>query len=149
MSDILIGVIVFGLVFGAAIFGMFLGRESASSRAEGERARQSRNRVNFNQKSEVRHLTSNIGCLDSQSTNYDSRNDLRFADHVQHPIQKQGRPVPNRYRRKTKVDLQNQFIGAACNIKRWLRWLARQIKGKAPENSPPRGCGGLELAFCG
>ena len=42
MSDILIGVIVFGLVF-----GMF---------------------------------------LDSQSTNYDSRNDLRFADHVQHPV---------------------------------------------------------------
>ena len=28
MSDILIGVIVFGLVFGAAIFGMFLGRNS-------------------------------------------------------------------------------------------------------------------------
>jgi len=54
-----------------------------------------------------------------------------------------------RYRGKAKVDLQNQFIGAACNIKRWLRWLARQIKGKAPENSPPRGCGGLELAFCG
>ena len=26
MSDILIGVIVFGLVFSAAIFGMFLGR---------------------------------------------------------------------------------------------------------------------------
>ena len=26
MSDILIGVTVFGLVFGAAIFGMFLGR---------------------------------------------------------------------------------------------------------------------------
>src|SRR6266702_4271864 len=54
-----------------------------------------------------------------------------------------------RYRGKAKVDLQNQFIGAACNIKRWLRWLARQIKAKAPENSPPRGCGGLELAFCG
>jgi transposase len=54
-----------------------------------------------------------------------------------------------RYRGKAKVDLQNQFIGAACNIKRWLRWLARQIKEKAPENSPPRGCGGLELAFCG
>jgi len=34
--------------------------------------------------------------LDSQSTNYDSRNDLRFARHVQHPVQKQGRPVPNR-----------------------------------------------------
>jgi len=42
MSDILIGVIVFGLVFGAAIFGMFL--------------------------------------------DYDSRNDLRFAHHVQHPV---------------------------------------------------------------
>jgi hypothetical protein len=26
MSDLLIGVIVFGLVFGAAIFGMFLGK---------------------------------------------------------------------------------------------------------------------------
>ena len=26
MSDILIGAVVFGLVFGAAIFGMFLGR---------------------------------------------------------------------------------------------------------------------------
>ena len=26
MSDILIGVIVFGFVFGAAVFGMFLGR---------------------------------------------------------------------------------------------------------------------------
>ena len=25
--------------------------------------------------------------LDSQSTNYDSRNDLRFAHHVQHPVQ--------------------------------------------------------------
>jgi hypothetical protein len=33
--------------------------------------------------------------LDSQSTNYDSRNDLRFAHHVQHPVQKQGRPVSN------------------------------------------------------
>ena len=43
-----------------------------------------------------------------------------------------------RYRGKAKVDLQNQFIGAACNIKRWLRWLARQMKGKAPENSPPK-----------
>jgi hypothetical protein len=31
--------------------------------------------------------------LDSQSTNYDSRNDLRFAHYVQHPVQKQGRPV--------------------------------------------------------
>ena len=39
---------------------------------------------------------------------------------------------------RAKVDLQNQFIGAACNIKRWLRWLARQIKGKAPDNSLKR-----------
>jgi hypothetical protein len=57
MSDILIGVIVFGLVFSAAIFGMF---------------------------------------LDSQSTNCVSHNDLRFAHHVQHPAQEQGRPVPKR-----------------------------------------------------
>ena len=34
--------------------------------------------------------------LDSQSTNYDSRNDLRFTHHIRHPVQKQGRPVPNR-----------------------------------------------------
>src|SRR6266513_5881401 len=34
--------------------------------------------------------------LDSQSTNYVSRNDLRFAHHLQHPVQKQGRPVPKR-----------------------------------------------------
>jgi len=26
--------------------------------------------------------------LDSQSTNYDPRNELRFAHHVQHPVQK-------------------------------------------------------------
>jgi len=56
MSDILFGVIVFGLVFGAAIFGMF---------------------------------------LDSQSTNYDSPNDLRFAHHLRPPVQKQERLVPN------------------------------------------------------
>ena len=54
-----------------------------------------------------------------------------------------------RYRGKAKVDLQNQFIGAACNIKRWLRLLAWQIKEKTPEHSPPTGGGGMELAFCG
>jgi len=32
--------------------------------------------------------SSNIGCNDS-------RNNLRFAHHLQHPVQKQGRPVPN------------------------------------------------------
>jgi len=31
-----------------------------------------------------------------------------------------------RYRGEAKVDLQNQFIGAACNVKRWLRLLAQQ-----------------------
>lgn len=54
-----------------------------------------------------------------------------------------------RYRGKAKVDLAHQFIGAACNIKRWLRLLAREIQEKAPENSPPSGGGGVELAFCG
>jgi len=53
-----------------------------------------------------------------------------------------------RYRGKAKVDLAHQFIGAACNIKRWLRLLAREIQEKAPENSPPSGGGGVELAFC-
>jgi transposase len=32
-----------------------------------------------------------------------------------------------RYRGRKKLDLQNQLIGAACNIKRWLRLLAWQI----------------------
>lgn len=52
-----------------------------------------------------------------------------------------------RYRGKAKVDLQNQFIGAACNVKRWLRLLARKMQEKAPPTSPPTACGGLELAF--
>lgn len=52
-----------------------------------------------------------------------------------------------RYRGKSKVDLQNQFIGAACNIKRWLRLLAKQIKEKGPQNSPPTGWARVELAF--
>jgi hypothetical protein len=32
----------------------------------------------------------------------------------------------SRYAGKAKVDLQNQFVGAACNVKRWLRLLAQQ-----------------------
>ena len=33
-----------------------------------------------------------------------------------------------RYRGLNKVRLQNYFIGAACNVKRWLRLLAWQIQ---------------------
>ena len=33
-----------------------------------------------------------------------------------------------RYRGKDKVDLQNQLIGAACNIKRWLKCLVWDLK---------------------
>jgi hypothetical protein len=33
-----------------------------------------------------------------------------------------------RYRGKAKLDLQIQFIGAACNIKRWLRVFAWEAK---------------------
>jgi hypothetical protein len=32
-----------------------------------------------------------------------------------------------RYRGKAKANLQNQFIGAACNINRWLRMMAWQV----------------------
>jgi hypothetical protein len=35
-----------------------------------------------------------------------------------------------RYPGKAKVDLQNQFIGAACNVKRWPRLLAQQSSRK-------------------
>ena len=53
-----------------------------------------------------------------------------------------------RYRGKAKVDLQNQFIGAACNIKRWLRLLSEQLKNKGPRNPSPRQCGALMLISC-
>lgn len=36
-----------------------------------------------------------------------------------------------RYRGKKKVDLQNQLIGAACNVKRWLRRLEWETKAAA------------------
>ena len=37
-----------------------------------------------------------------------------------------------RYRGRKKVTLQNHFIGAACNIKRWLRLAAWHISHSAP-----------------
>lgn len=52
-----------------------------------------------------------------------------------------------RYRGKAKVDLQNQLIGAACNIKRWLRWMAWEIQQTLPPDfSAPDG--GLKPALC-
>ena len=41
-----------------------------------------------------------------------------------------------RYRGKAKVNLQNQLIGAACNIKRWLRLLGWEIR-QAVAQTPP------------
>jgi transposase len=52
-----------------------------------------------------------------------------------------------RYRGKAKVDLQNQLIGAACNIKRWLRLMAWEIKQSLPPDFPAPD-GGLKPAFC-
>lgn len=43
-----------------------------------------------------------------------------------------------RYRGKRKVELQNHFIGAACNIKRWLRLAAWQMSQNAPFPEPTR-----------
>jgi len=57
--------------------------------------------------------------LDSQSTNYVSRNDLRFAHHIQHPVQKQGRPVPN------------QRSGQADRLRNTSLLLARRPDGQA------------------
>jgi transposase len=36
----------------------------------------------------------------------------------------------SRYRGKAKLDLQHQLIGAACNIKRWLRLMAWELKAQ-------------------
>ena len=41
-----------------------------------------------------------------------------------------------RYRGKAKLDLQNQFIAAACNIKRWLRVLAWDLQQTVSGSSP-------------
>lgn len=43
-----------------------------------------------------------------------------------------------RYRGRAKVNLQNQLIGAACNIKRWLRLLAWEVREAAAKTA---GCG--------
>ena len=47
----------------------------------------------------------------------------------------------SRYRGKAKLDLQHQLIGAACNIKRWLRLMAWELKAKAAH--------ALEAVVCG
>jgi hypothetical protein len=43
-----------------------------------------------------------------------------------------------RYRGKAKVDLQNQFIGAVCNVKRWPRLLALQSSRTERSQNPVR-----------
>ncbi len=87
MSDILIGVIVFGLVFGAAIFGMFLGRNPRvleqkvnASDPPSPRLRRAKQTERCGQ---VRPATVHHALLP-------------IAHDVQHPVQKQGRPVPKR-----------------------------------------------------
>ena len=71
MSDILIGVIVFGLVFGAAIFGMFLGRN-------------------------LRVLEQKVNAISNQKSEIFVYHPLlRLTQYVQHLVQKQGRPLPN------------------------------------------------------
>lgn len=52
-----------------------------------------------------------------------------------------------RYRGKAKVDLQNQFIGAACNIKRWIKMMAWDIKQSVAQGLPGPD-GGLKPACC-
>ena len=90
MSDILIGVIVFGLVFGAAIFGMFLGRDlrvleqkvnasdppsTTSLRAKLRRVERLRRAKQSERKRPGRPATIYYALL-------------RIAHHVQHPVQK-------------------------------------------------------------
>ena len=76
------------------------------------------------------------------------------------PVQKQGRPVPNERpgQRSSQAeclrdtsctfaasageihefDLQNQFIGAGCNVKRWARLLAQQSLRTEKSQNPVR-----------
>jgi len=78
MSDILIGVIVFGLVFGAAIFGMFLGRN----------LRVLEQKVNASDPPSPRlrraKQTERSGQVRPAKVNHPL---LRIADHVQYPVQ--------------------------------------------------------------
>jgi hypothetical protein len=86
MSDILIGVIVFGLVFGAAIFGMFLGRNlrvlEQKVNASDPPSPRLRRAKQTERSRQVRPATVHHPLL-------------RLTHHFQHPIQEQGRPVPN------------------------------------------------------
>ncbi len=41
-----------------------------------------------------------------------------------------------RYRGLAKVRLQNYFVGAACNAKRWIRRAIWQMKQALPEATP-------------
>ncbi len=78
MSDILIGVIVFGLVFGAAIFGMFLGRN----------LRVLEQKVNASDPPSPRlrraKQTERSGQVRPATVHHPL---LRIAHHVQHPVQ--------------------------------------------------------------
>jgi len=86
MSDILIGVTVFGLVFGAAIFGMFLGKNlrvlEQKVNASDPPSPRLRRAKQTERSRQVRPATVYHALL-------------RIAHHVQHPVQEQGRPVPN------------------------------------------------------
>jgi hypothetical protein len=81
MSDISIGVIVFGLVFGAAIFGMFLGRNlrilEQKVNASDPPSPRLRRAKQTERSGQVR-----------PGTVYHPL--LRIAHHVEHPVQKQG-----------------------------------------------------------
>ncbi|MDQ3566337.1 MAG: transposase [Pseudomonadota bacterium] len=43
-----------------------------------------------------------------------------------------------RYRGKAKVDLQNQLIGTACNIKRWIKVMAWELRQRAEDGCESR-----------
>jgi hypothetical protein len=54
-----------------------------------------------------------------------SRRGRNGREHVSERGQRMSFKTPP-YRGKAKVDLQNQFVSVACNVKRWLRLLAQQ-----------------------
>jgi hypothetical protein len=89
--------------------------------------------------------------LDSQSTNYDPRNDLRFAHHVQHPVQEQGRPVPKQRLEQRSFLIQSEGRQSRFELcaTRFFLFPAKLIEAENPIRSRPLPKRNVKTYACG